>query len=76
MRSMSFTFSLGGVTHIVMVRKIPWKSQVAVLMDGEEWQYEVDAPGIVLLPGKSQPPAPALEEKILQMLKLYFAPAQ
>lgn len=73
---MSFTFSLGGVTHIVMVRKIPWKSQVAVLMEGEEWHYELDGPGIVLLPGNHPAPEPALEEKILQMLKLYFAPAQ
>lgn len=73
MRSMSFTFTLNGVTRIVMVRKIPWKTQVAVLIDDVELRYELQAPtGVMMLPGEHPPPEPALEEKIIQVLKLYF----
>ncbi|PUZ20469.1 hypothetical protein DCM91_18720 [Chitinophaga costaii] len=70
---MSFTFTLNGVTRIVMVRKIPWKTQVAVLIDDVELYYDLQAPGgVSLIAGNHPPPEPALEEKIIQVLKLYF----
>ncbi len=73
MRNMSFTFPLNGVTQIVMIRKVPKEKKVSVSIDDVQLIYALDAPGgVALVPGDYPEMAPALMEKIQQILDHYY----